>query len=99
MVKTRGNSGFLRRLLVQLLQILLQVWFRRVISGEVAVGTALADRLLPLQTATGCRVFVTGVSHACLSSDFPPTKSKNARWIFSVTGPRAPLPTVIRSTE
>ena len=74
------------------------MWSWRVISGEVAVGTALADRF-PLHTATGWRVFVTGVSHAYLSSDFPLTRSKNARWIFSVTGPRAPLPTVMRSTE
>jgi hypothetical protein len=40
----------------------------------------------------------TGVNHPRLSGSSPRTTARNRSWIRSVTGPRRPLPTAIRST-
>src|SRR5690606_6481509 len=44
-----------------------------------------------------CGCAHTAVSHSAYLALRPATMSKNAAWIFAVTGPRSPAPSVTRS--
>ena len=48
---------------------------------------------------SGCHRYHTLVSHSAYLGLRPLTMSKNALWIFSVIGPRVPLPSSIRSSS